>query len=101
MVQIRQIIADHSTRVFVDQILQEHQPKQQYQGGQINAAEIWHETPDGAQQWFRQSVNGIIYLAYNIVGIVENVECHQPAHHNHDDDDPENDKDDLIEQPDK
>jgi hypothetical protein len=83
----------------VQQSLHEHQTKQKDQWRKIDAAKIWKDASDGAEQWFGQTMQGVIDLADNIVRIVEDIECHQPAHDNHDDDDPEDDENQLVKQP--
>ena len=44
-------------------------------------------------------MQGIIDLTHDVVRIVQNIESEQPAHHDHDDDDPEHNVYKLIEQP--
>ena len=64
-----------------------------------------------AQGWTRQfrmdeprlseAVQAVIDLPNHAVGVVEHVECQQPAHDHHCDDKPEDDENELVEQPNK
>ena len=88
-----------SAHVFVQQLLDEHQSEQQDYGRNVDAAEVRHAAADRTQQRFGEAVQAVIDLADHIVRVVEYVEREQPAHDHHRDDQPEDDEDELVEQP--
>src|SRR5215213_1671001 len=77
-----------TTEVVHNQISDEDDADEQYDGRQIEAAEIGHETPDWPEQRLGEPVEHKVDLSHEGIVDVHNIEGQEPRHDHHGDDHP-------------
>jgi hypothetical protein len=77
-----------TTEVIDDQISDEDDANEQYDRGQVEAAEIGHETPDRPEQRLSEPVEHKVDLSNEGIVDVHDVESQEPRHDHHGDDHP-------------